>query len=137
MNQDKQLQQMFNVGREDQKRAAQSLSNLPLTSLNLADIPIGQNPKDYADMIKKYGIMPIDTNIQSSSTVEVLISREIFDLLDHLGDLLAIKTIGSSEYMKLKKLIKSGDPENLIMVANMLNAKIDKDVESRINRNGN
>jgi hypothetical protein len=32
--------------------------------------------------------------------------------------------------MKLKKLIKSGDPENLVMVSKILNAKIEKHVEA-------
>jgi hypothetical protein len=80
------------------------------------------------DQMKKTGVLPIQNAPEPK--IEEVVSKEMFGLLEYSGDLLAIGIIEPKDYMKLKKLIKSGDPENLVMVSKILNAKIEKHVEA-------
>ena len=133
----KKLQQMFNQGQADYNKrvraaAQQALPNQLGTLVDVSQIGDQMSTLQVIDMIKKQGLLPIQS--APKANVETVITKEMFGLLEYSGDLMALGVIEPKEYMKLKKLIKSGDTENLVMVSKILNAKIDKDVERKTNQ---
>jgi hypothetical protein len=89
MNQDKQMKQRFNEGRDDYNKrlraAAQAQASLQMAQLgHLAKIDAGQIPprmsiSDMIDQMKKTGVLPIQNAPEPK--IEEVVSKEMFGLL--------------------------------------------------------
>jgi len=88
------------------------------------------NAGEAINLMNQTGMMPFH---DGTTTTEIEIINQVpedsYDMLEHCGDLLATGVIKGGEWMKLKKLIRSGNEENLKLVQNIINAKIEQDVE--------
>lgn len=91
-----------------------------------------QDPQDLINMMKQQGIMPIQNGPSTVSSIDLrdteISIREIIQLIEYAGDLLAIGKVSQSEWFRLKALVKTGSEENMNLVREILNAKsIDKE----------
>ena len=79
--------------------------------------------KEWRDL----GIIPIDTNVSSSSvTLEDV--RSIWDDISlhiiYAADLMAVNKIKPEEYFKLKHLLLSSDEESVRLAKNIINSRV-------------
>lgn len=67
-------------------------------------------------------IMPINsTQVIPNNTIVI----SVYEMLEHCGDLLATGAITGSEWMKLKKLLRSNNEEDINLVKGILDAKVE------------
>lgn len=91
---------------------------------------IAQLKRDQAlDAIKLQQKMGINLSKTYNGSTQVIqhntIEIDVYEMLEHCGDLLATGVITPPEWMKLKKLLRSNNEEDINLVKGILDAKVE------------
>ena len=95
--------------------------------LNVGSLPDDYDIKSIVDIMKTQGMMPINSTLQNSATVEdlakMMVNAEVVNQFALAGDLLATGDLTPKEWFKIKMLIRSENPENNKLAEEILKAK--------------
>jgi hypothetical protein len=106
-------------------------NNSPTESVGTTILDLHQVPDyDVSQLIntmKNQGIMPLDSNLSNTTTIEdlskMMVNVEVVNQFALAGDLIATGDLTPKEWFKLKMLIRSENPENNKLAEEILKAK--------------